>query len=95
MRKGEGKLIGGEGEQVAKFTHQVRFCQALGSKRDGGLTACELANEAALLGIEAQFEHLVAQFRAKTSSHNSPGRAARWRECAETSGRWPVRQRRA
>ena len=65
MPKWKGKLISGQGEQVAKFTHQGSFCQALGSKRDGGLTACWLANEAALIGIEAQFEYLVAQAGAQ------------------------------
>ena len=65
MRKWEGKLIGGEGEQVSKFTHQVRFCQALGCKSDGGLTACWLPKEAALIGIEVEFEQLVAKAGAQ------------------------------
>jgi hypothetical protein len=34
-------------------------------KSDGGLTACWLPNQAALIGIEVEFEHLVAQARAQ------------------------------
>ena len=50
---------------MSKFTHQVSFCQALWGKSDDGLTACWLPEEAALVGIEVQFEHLVAQVRTQ------------------------------
>ncbi len=61
MSKGEGQLIDGQGEQVSKFAHQVGFRQTLRCKGEGDLTACWLPKEAALIGIEAQFEHLVAK----------------------------------
>ncbi len=45
---------------MAEFAHQVGFRQALGCNREGRLTARGLPQEAALIGIEAQFEHLIA-----------------------------------
>lgn len=65
MSKGEGRLIRRKGEQMSEFAHQFGFCQTLRCKGNGGLTACWLSNKAALLGIEAQFEHLVAKARAQ------------------------------
>ena len=40
---------------MAEFAHQVGFRQALGCNREGRLTARGLPQEAALIGIEAQF----------------------------------------
>src|SRR6266704_1196375 len=65
MSKGKSQLIDGQGEQVCKFAHQLGFRQSLGRKREDTLTACWLPQEAALGGIEVQFEHLVAQVRTE------------------------------
>src|SRR6266700_6776977 len=45
---------------MSKFTQQLDYCQTLGCKGDGGVTTCWLPKEAALIGIEVEFEHPVA-----------------------------------
>jgi len=61
LSKGEGQLIGREGEQVSEFTHELGFRQPLGRKGEDALTACRLPQKAALGGIEMHFEHLIAR----------------------------------
>ena len=60
VSKRQGELIGRQGEQVGEFPHQISFRQTLRGKGERGLMACELPQEAALLSIEVQFEHVVA-----------------------------------
>ncbi len=45
---------------MSEFAHLVDFGQPPGRNREGALTACWLPQEAALVGIEVQFEHLIA-----------------------------------
>ena len=42
---------------MGEFPHQIRFRQPLPSRGERGLQAYELSQEAALLGIEVQFEY--------------------------------------
>src|SRR6266702_3698393 len=44
---------------MSEFAHEVGFCQPLGWNRKGNITTCWLPKEAALSGIEMEFEHLV------------------------------------
>ncbi len=50
---------------MSEFTHQVCFRQPVGCKGEGSVTARWLSKEAASIGIEAYFEHLVAQVCAQ------------------------------
>src|SRR5215471_364785 len=63
MSKGEGQLIGGQGEQVSEFAQQLGFRQSLWRKGEDALTACQLTEKAALGSIEMHFEHPIAQVR--------------------------------
>jgi hypothetical protein len=79
---------------MSEFAHQVGFRQTLGCNRDGGLTACWLPKEASLVGIEAQFEQMVAKGWCRDSSHSHHYRAARWLARAGTSDSVPGTERR-
>ena len=79
---------------MSEFAHQVGFGQPLGCNREGNITACWLPKEAALGGIEAQFEHLVAKGWCRDSSHSPQCRAARWPARAGTSDSASGTQRR-
>lgn len=58
--KRERQLRRKEGEEMAQFTHHVRFRQPLGSTGEDALTASPLGKKAAVRNIDVSVEHLVA-----------------------------------